>query len=121
MEKSYKDYVKPELIKKFEKLCEINSKDFYSCGTILTAHLVMEALMQHTFKGIWKKDKATSKEAWEDALKQTDYHSGMSAAITATMIAKFSPRGEEFKNWCIKDDVVMVGWEKKSIAQKISK
>lgn len=108
---SYKNYVKPELIKDFEKHCKINCLDFYGCGCVLTAHLVMGDLMQHTFKGVWTEKKVTPKEAWEDAMDCSD-HSGMSAAMTAATIAKFSPRGKEFKEWCIKDEPVMVNWKK---------
>ena len=111
--KDYQKYVKKELWKEFEKQCKKNSLDFYSCGCILTAHLVMEDLVGHKLKGICKEKKVTPKEAWESAMSQTDYHSGFSAAITATIIAKYSPRGDEFKNWCKKDDIVMVNWDKK--------
>ena len=115
-EKEYKKYVKKELWTKFKKHCELNSLDFYSSGCILTAHLVMEYLMQHEpygEVGEIRADKVTPKEAWERAIEQTSYHSGMSAAMTATIIAKYSPRGDEFKKWCIKDDVVMVNWGNK--------
>jgi len=37
----------------------------------------------------------------------------MSAAMTASMIAKFSIRGKEFKEWCIESDAVMVDWKVK--------
>ncbi len=110
---NYKEYVKPELIKEFEKHCKANSLDFYSNGCILTAHMVMEKLMQHKSNSICKRDKVTPKEAWEDTMKQTDYHSGMSAAFTATVIAKYSLRGEEFKKWCVESDAVMVDWSVK--------
>lgn len=64
-------------------------------------------------------DKVSPKEAWENAMKQGDYHSGMSAAMTASMIAKFSIRGEEFKEWCIESDAVMVDWKvKKKLLRK---
>ena len=113
----YKNYVKPELYDEFVEACKKNSLDFYSCGCILTAHLVLEGLMQHKIKNYSPvKDtekKLTPKEAWESAMNQTRYHSGYSAAMTATMIAHFSPRGPEFKKWCIKDDVVMVNWDGK--------
>lgn len=99
MEETYKNYVKKELLKEFEKTCKQNSLDFYSCGCILTAHIVMRDLMAHTFKGVWKDKKMTPKEAWESAMEQTDYHSGFSAAMTANIIATFSVRGNEFKKW----------------------
>jgi hypothetical protein len=108
---TYKDYIKKELEKEFKEICHKNSLDFYSCGCLLTAHLVMNDLMAHTYEGVWKQDKCTPKEAWENAFKQFDGHSGMSAAMTATIIAKYSPRGEEFKAWCKKDEVVMVKWD----------
>jgi hypothetical protein len=95
-----KNYVKLDLLADFKKMCEINSKDFYSCGCVQSAHLCMIQLV--------KGD--TPKEAWEHCMKDAG-HSGMSAAITATIIAKYSLRGDEFKKWCIKDDVVMVDWK----------
>ena len=104
-------YVKKGKWKKFTEVCEKNSLDFYSCGCILTAHLVMEKLMEHKERGPLKSKKSTPKEAWEYAMKQTPYHSGMSAAMTAIIIVEYSPRGEEFKEWCIKDDVVVVNWK----------
>jgi len=107
---TYKDYIKKELFRDFVKTCNANSKDFYGSGCISTAHCVMESLMAHTYKDVWKEPKVTPKEAWDKAM-ETSGHSGMSAAITATIIARFSPRGEEFKKWCIKDDVVMVNWK----------
>ena len=110
-EPTYKNYVKPELIKEFEKMCESNSKDFYSSGCVTTAHIVMNDLMAHTYKGVWKHKKIGPKDAWQGAMNSHPGHSGMSAAITATIIAKYSPRGEEFKKWCIKTDAVMVDWK----------
>ena len=110
-EKEYEKYVEKKLYKEFEKMCKINSLDFYSCGCILTAHLVLDYLMRHIDTGGVMEEKATPKEAWDDAMKQTDYHSGYSAAFTASIIARYSPRGEEFKKWCIKDNVVMVNWK----------
>ena len=98
-EGSYKNYVKKGLWTKFKKTCEKNSLDFYSCGCILTAHLVMKDLIAHTLKGVWKQNKVTPKEVWESAMEQTDYHSGFSAAMTANIIATFSIRGEEFQKW----------------------
>jgi len=110
-EPTYRDYVKRGLHKKFVELCHNNSLDFYSCGCILTAHLVLKRLMSHTFQGFWKEKKYTPKQAWDDAMQQTDYHSGASAAGTAIMVAQYSPRGEEFKQWCKKSEVVMVKWD----------
>ena len=98
----YKKYVKKEYHKEFIKICEKNSHDFYSCGCILTAHLVLQNLME---------DNTTPKQAWNNAMEQTPYHSGMSASMVAIMVAKYSPRGDEFKKWCKKDDVVMVDWK----------
>ncbi len=112
-EVTYKDYVKKELWKDFVKMCKKNCLDFYSGGCTLTAHLVMEELMHHTYKSVWKDEKVSPKEAWENAMSQTNYHSEMSAAMAATIIARYSPRGEEFAKWCKKDDVVMVNWDKK--------
>lgn len=107
---TYKDYVKEELWKDFVKQCKSNCLDFYSCGVVLSAHIVLEHLMKHTYKGVWKGDKETPKETWEGAMEQTDFHSGASASMVAIMVARYSPRGEEFKKWCKKDDIVMVKW-----------
>lgn len=107
----YKDYVKPELIKDFEKSCKINSLDFYGCGCVLTAHIVMKRLMAHTFDKTWKERKCNPKTAWFEAMAVMSDHSGASAAMTAIMIARYSPRGEEFKRWCKKHDVVGVKWK----------
>lgn len=109
---TYRDYVKRGMQKKFVELCHNNSLDFYSCGCILTAHLVLKSLMVHTFQGVWKEKKCTPKQAWEGVMKQHDYHSGASAAGTAVIIAQYSPRGEEFKRWCKKSGAVMVDWRR---------
>ncbi len=98
-EKEYKKYVKKELWTKFKKHCEANSLDFYGCGCVLTAHLVMEDLMQHEPDREVRAKKVTPKEAWASAMEQTPYHSGFSAGCTAQIIIHFSPRGEEFKKW----------------------
>ena len=108
---TYKDYVIEEKQKDFIKECETNSTDFYSCGCVFTSHLVLRSLMQHTYDSIWKRPKITPKKAWIKAMEETNYHSGASAAMTAIMIAKYSPRGNEFKDWCIKNEVVMVDWK----------
>jgi len=100
-EYSYKDYVKKGKWTKFKELCELNCLDFYSCGCILTAHLVMEDLMQHE-KNEWgdlKQKKVTPKDAWDGAMEQTDYHSGASAGMTCSIVRNFSPRGQEFWEW----------------------
>ncbi len=110
---NYKNYVKKGLWNDFVKMCHNNSLEFYGCSCVLTAHLVMQDLMQHTYKGIWKEPECTPKEAWKSAFKQFGGHSGMSAAMTATIIAKYSPRGKEFVDWCKKDEVVMVNWKAK--------
>ena len=109
-EPTYKNYVTPKLQEQFVRDCFENCLDFYSCGCILTAHLVLQTLMQHTYKGVWKQKKVTPKEAWEDAMRETNYHSGASASMTAIMIARYSPRGDEFREWCKKDNPVMVKW-----------
>lgn len=103
MDINYKDYVKKGLWSKFKKHCEINSLDFYGCGCVLTAHLVMKDLMCHTFKGVWKEKKVTPKEAFESAMEQTGYHSLCSASFTASTISTFSPRGKEFQKWWNKE------------------
>ena len=110
-EDSYKRYVKPKLIKDFVKYCKKCCLDFYSCGCILTAHLVMEKLMSHTFKGAFRTKKFTPEQAWREGFSSTDYHSGMSAAMTATMIARYSIRGDEFKRWAKKSGEFMVKWK----------
>jgi hypothetical protein len=98
-EPTYKNYVKPELQKEFVKYCKMNCLDFYSCGCVLTTHLVMQKLMQHTYEGVWKGNKVSVKDAWEDAMKQNNYHSGCSAGMTASAVSHFSPRGKEFQQW----------------------
>lgn len=103
--KTYKDYVIKEKQKEFIEHCKDDSTDFYSCGIILTAHLVMGHLMEYLDE--------TPKEAWNKSMAQTPYHSGYSAAATAVVVAKYSLRGDEFKEWCIKDKVVMVEWGEK--------
>ncbi len=106
--KDYEKYVKKELWIEFKKHCKVNSLDFYSCGCILTAHLVLEDLMRHISKkgsdcvGI----KMSPKEAWDSAMTQTNYHSGFSAQCTAQIIIMFSPRGEEFKKWWKKENEI---------------
>ena len=109
-ETTYKDYVKKEMIEKFEKHCKVNCLDFYSCGCVLTAHLVLKDLMRHTFEGPIKEDKCSPKEAWDNAMEETPYHSGYSAGTTAIIVAVYSPRGDEFKEWCKKENIVMVKW-----------
>jgi hypothetical protein len=112
---TYKHYVKKELWNEFVKTCHKNSLDFYSCGCLITAHLVMQDLMAHTYEDPWKEDKCTPQEAWESAMTQCgNGHSGMSAAMTACMIARYSPRGREFACWCNKNKIVDVNWKKKS-------
>lgn len=108
--KDYKKYVKKELWKDFEKHCKINSLDFYSCGCILSAHLVMQNLSYPQKDDIVKHKKMSCKESWEAGIKEVG-HSGMSAAATAIIIARYSPRGNEFKKWCEKNDIVMVNWK----------
>lgn len=108
---TYKDYVIKEKLEDFKKMCKKNCLDFYSCGCILTAHLVLEELMQHTYPCVWRGQKTTPKDAWESAMRQTNYHSGASAAITATIVARYSPRGNEFREWCKKEKSVMVKWD----------
>lgn len=110
-EPTYHDYVKKDMLDKFVQECKCNSLDFYSCGCILTAHLVLQALMGHTFKGFWNQKRVTPKQAWESAIKETPYHSGASAAASAIIVARYSPRGEEFKQWCKKSQVVWVKWD----------
>ena len=115
-EYTYKEYVKPELIEEFEKHCKINSLDFYSSGCITSAHIIMRVLMEHTHVikneryGTIMHKKVSPKEAWESGMRNMG-HSGASASMVAMIVARFSPRGEEFKEWCKKDDVVMVKWK----------
>jgi hypothetical protein len=96
---TYKDYVIKEKQAEFVKHCKENCLDFYSCGCILTAHLVMQKLMQHTYEGVWRREEVSPKNAWNDAMKQTNYHSGCSAGFTASIVSHFSPRGKEFQEW----------------------
>ncbi len=108
----YKQYVKKGLLVKFKNHCQMNSLDFYSCGCILTAHLVMESLMRHEKHNDSKmpnhlkiqETKMSPKEAWKSAMSSTPYHSGFSAQCTAQVISMFSPRGEEFKKWWKKEN-----------------
>jgi len=109
-EKEYKKYVKREVWNDFEKFCKINSTDGYSKSVLTSAKQIMKKLMQHEGNGS-KLKKLTPKKAWEEGLG--DEHSAMSASITAVTVAQFSPRGEEFKRWCIKKDIVMVDWGEK--------
>lgn len=115
-EYTYKNYVKPELIKEFEKMCRKNSLDFYSSGCMTSAHIIMHDLMKHThvienkMYGRIEHKKVSPKEAWESGMRNTG-HSGASAAMTALTVAKFSLRGDEFKEWCKKENIVMVKWE----------
>lgn len=108
---TYRDYVKPEMHGAFKKMCHDNSEDFYSCGIILSMHLVLKNLMQHKFTGVLGGDKMSPKEAWEDGLKDVG-HSGMSASCVAVNVSHFSPRADEFVRWCIENDIVMVDWKK---------
>jgi len=103
-EYTYKDYVKKGLWSEFKRMCEKNSLDFYGCGCVLTAHLVLKNLMGHTFKGTWKQIKVSPKDAWNSAMEQTDYHSGASVGMTVSIIFYFSPRGKEFKKWWKKNE-----------------
>lgn len=65
----------------------------------------MEDLMRHKSKDdmMTKEDKCSPKEAWDSAMEQTDYHSGASAGMTASIISRFSPRGKEFQEWWNKE------------------
>ncbi len=96
----YKKYVKKGLWTKFSKFCEMNSKDFYSSGIMTTAHMVMEYLAEGN----------SPKESWKRGMENNPGHSGMSAAATAVTIANYSIKGDEFKEWCKKEDIVMVNW-----------
>lgn len=107
--KDYQRYVKKGLWKDFEKMCKINSTDFYSSGCVTSTHIILEKLSYLQKDDILKRKKMSCKEAWELGIKNYG-HSGMSAAITATIVYKYSPRGEEFKKWCKKNDIVMVDW-----------
>ena len=107
------EYIKPELVKEFKKFAAMNSTDFYSSGCVTSALLIMEELMEHKFHSKWKTKKCTPKEAWDAGMHAVPGHSGMSAAMVAVTVAKYSPRGKEFENWCKKNDVVMVNWNGK--------
>ena len=96
------DYIKKGLEKQFKEQCNKN-KDAYGKSVIDTAKVIMERLMDKM---------ATPKSAWYYGLKQFPHtHSIMSAAYVAITIAQYSPRGDEFKRWCKKDDVVNVNWK----------
>jgi len=100
MKKLNFNYIKKGTEKNFQKVIDTN-KDFYGGGCVQTAITVMKSLMNK---------KLSVEECWHKALKNSG-HSGMSAAITATIIAHYSPRGNEFKRWCIKNNEVMVDWK----------
>jgi len=95
----WKHYVKQGLHTEFYGQCVMNCMDFYSCGCILTAHLVMMDLARHLAKDAVSKKKVSPKEAWDSGMKQTPYHSGASAGMTASMVARYSIRGDEFREW----------------------
>ena len=105
MSNDCKQYVKKGLWTLFKKHCQTNSTDFYGCGCVLTAHLVLEDLMRHTKHKDTnlREEKMSPKDAWCSAMKSTPYHSGFSAMCTAQIIVKFSPRGQEFKKWWKKE------------------
>lgn len=110
------NYVKPKLLDKFKKQCMINSKDFYSCGVIATAHLIMLNLMRHKTDGkIFKQDKMTPKQAHDNAFEQHQGHSGASACAAISMAIHFSPRGEELRKWWNKQHGVSE--DKKGVVQ----
>ena len=97
------DYVKKGQEKVMKNYIDKNT-DFYGGSIVNTAIFVMKKLMDKKF---------TPKQAWKEGMEKYNGHSGMSAAYTATMVVNLSPRGEEFKNWCIKDNVVWVDWKDK--------
>lgn len=101
-ERGYKKYVKRELIKGFEKLCRIQSLDSIGCSCLLSLHYALEDLMKHTYDSFEKK-KITPRKAWENAMENVPVHSGATAEAVARAVVKYSPRGEEFRKWYIKE------------------
>lgn len=109
--KEYQKYVKEELWKEFEKHCKTNSLEFYGCGCVLTAHLVMSNLVGDegsTLKTVPLKPK----DAWNRAMEQTPYHSGFSAGCTAQIVSQFCVKGEEFRKWWNLDNQIRDEGEK---------
>ena len=80
---------------------------------ITSLHNILRDLMVHKATGWYKGKKMTPKEAWDDGLD--DGHSGMSAAYVALAVYNFSPRGEEFKKWCMKP--LCHSWETSPISK----
>ena len=106
----FKKYVKKELWNEFEEICKKNSLDFYSCGVILTAHLVMHNMCQSK---MWKSlvfQDESPQEAWESAMKSNPYHSGASASFACQMICKYCIKGDEFRKWAKKSGQFMIKW-----------
>ena len=78
------------------------NNDNYGKSVIDTAIYAMKLMMNK---------KLSVKKCWHMAFKKfPNTHSIMSAATTATIVARVSPRGKEFEKWCIKTDAVMVNW-----------
>jgi hypothetical protein len=98
------EYIKKGMNKVMQSWIDKN-KDSYGKSVVDTAIFIMKMLMNK---------KLTPKEAWDMGHKEYPVHSIMSASCCALIIANLSPRGNEFKKWCIKDDVVMVNWKGKS-------
>jgi len=90
------NYVKKEFHEEFEAACKKNCLDFYSCGIILTAHMIMMELC----------NKKSPKEAHDIAFKNVTGHSYASASMALSMAKHFAPRGEEFYAWCKENKVI---------------
>jgi len=83
------NYVRKERHDEFEFMCKKNCLDFYSCGVVLSSHLIMSDLY----------DGLTPKDAHDSAFKTMTGHSGASASMVISIVKHFSPRGEEFYKW----------------------
>lgn len=105
----YKEYVKKDKINEFENFCKINSVDFYSCGVLLTVHLILEELMRHKGENP-KEKKVTPQQAWDYAISNCPYHSGMSASAVVLEVIYYSPRGKEFMEWAKTQDF-LINWD----------
>ncbi len=83
------------------KIAVNKNKDSYGASVMDTAYYIMKELS----KG------ATPKEAHDKGFKDDNTHSGMSAAYVAVTVARYSPRGEEWKSWARNGDKFMVDWK----------
>lgn len=93
------DHILPHRIIDRKKQIDIN-EDPYGKSVVDTADFIMKRLM--------KGDSPS--DAWDKGMKEFPVHSGASASYVAVSVVNFCSRGREFRDWCIKNDVVMVKW-----------